>query len=154
MPISPMPKVAGAVRDFPVDDIRVGTQVVVYAHVDELQFESVLAAEHVHAAAPVAEIDHLLPRDFAGRHAHPFLLDAVVGSEKQVAGMVERRAECLLDEADLQGKFFQPPHGAFGLVQVVYFFLLGGAKGFVWRGYMKCFHVVYLIFTGIPLTIR
>ena len=147
-------EVAGASCDFPVQDRGVGGKVMIHAHVDKEQFEAVLTAEHVHAAPAAAEVDHLLPRDFAGGDAHAFAFDTMVGTEKQMAGMPEHRVQALLDQPDLQGQLFEPPHGTFGLVQVVDFVLQRGAHGLVGRGNAECLHGCHLILTGMPLTIR
>ena len=92
---------------------------MVDAHVDDAQVEAVLTAEHVAAATPTREVDHLLPRDLTGRQADALALDAVVASQQQVAGVLQRGAERLLDEAYLQGQLLESSERALGFVQVV-----------------------------------
>jgi hypothetical protein len=62
---------------------------MVNAHVDDSQFKTVLTAKHVYSSAAIGEVDHLLPRYVAWRHAHSLALDAVVGTEEQMAWMAE-----------------------------------------------------------------
>lgn len=50
-----------------------------------------LAAEHVHPASSPAEINHLLPGDFARGYADSFAFDSVVGTEQQMARVAQFR---------------------------------------------------------------
>lgn len=58
-----------------------------YAHIDEKQLNVMLSTKHVHAAATVCEVYHLLPSDFLRRRRYVFSCNAVIGAEKQVAWM-------------------------------------------------------------------
>ena len=100
-------KVARAVGNLPVDDGRIGREVMIHSHIHQQQFETVLSAKHVDTSAAFGEIDHLLPGDLTWRHAHLFTLYAVVGTKQQVAGMRQVWCERALHHADLQGKRLQ-----------------------------------------------
>ena len=71
---------------FTVDDAGIGMQIVVHSHV-----KTVLAAEHIYSASPVAEVNHLLPGDFARGYADSFAFDSMVGTEQQVARVAQFR---------------------------------------------------------------
>ena len=58
-----------------------------YTHIDEKQLNVMLSTKHVHAAAAVCEVYHLLPSDFLRRHRYIFGRNAVIGAKKQVAWM-------------------------------------------------------------------
>ena len=68
----------------------VNGKIVVDTDVDDTEMETVLATEHIDTAATTREVNHLLPGDFAGRHTDTLALDAVIATQKQVAGMGQR----------------------------------------------------------------
>ena len=76
---------------FTVDDTGIGMQIVVHPHIYQEQFETVLAAEQVHPASSPAEINHLLPGDFARGYADSFAFDSMVGTEQKVTRMTQFR---------------------------------------------------------------
>lgn len=114
-------EVTGAAGHFAIQNVRVGCEVIVHSHVNDGEVEPVLSAKHVYSSSASTEVDHLLPRDLTGRHAHAFALNAMVASQQQVAGVAEGRGECLLDKPNLKGEFFKSAQRTFGLVQIVYF---------------------------------
>ena len=54
------------------------TQVMIYTHVHDMQFKTMLATEHIHTATAMGEVYHLLPRHLTWRYAYSLLLDAIV----------------------------------------------------------------------------
>ena len=79
-----------------------------------------LAAEHVHSSATTGEVNHLLPCNLSWRYTHTLALNAVVGTEEQMARVVKSGVESLLDKANLQCQLLKASQRAFGLVEVVY----------------------------------
>ena len=111
-----------------------------------------LSAQHVNTSAALREVYHLLPCHLARTHTHPFLLYAVVGTEQQMARMLQVGREGVLHHAHLLCQSLKLTEGAFGLVEVVNLVANVAAKGFVRSLYMKCLHSYYFTITGNPLT--
>ena len=65
-------EIGRAAGNLPVGYRGVSSEVMVDAHVYNVQFEPVLSAKHVNASAALGEVDHLLPCHLARRHAHAF----------------------------------------------------------------------------------
>ena len=87
--------------------IQPSTKLIIDAYIDDAEVEAVLTTEHIDATAASGEVEHLLPRHLAWRHADSLALDAVVAAEQQVTGMGQRRFQRLLDEAQLHSQLFQ-----------------------------------------------
>jgi hypothetical protein len=85
----------------------------------------------------MGEVDHLLPRDAAWRHAHAFALDAMIATQQQVTGVGETRLQCLLYQAYLQGQLLQSAQRTFGFVQVVYLRLNLWGQAFIYGMYCE-----------------
>ena len=92
-----------------MDDARHAAQVVVDTHINDVQLESMLTAEHVDAATTMCEVHHLLPRYLTRRHADTFALNAMIAAKQQVAWVRELRRQRLLDKAELHSQFLQTP---------------------------------------------
>ena len=58
-----MKEVLSASGYLAVENRGEGCQVVVYAYVDQLQIEAMLATEHIDTTSTSGEVDHLLPGD-------------------------------------------------------------------------------------------
>ena len=100
-----MQEIAGATGNLAVDDALDITQVIVHARVHNAQLEPMLAAKHIHAAPATGKVNHLLPGDLTGRHAHALALDAVVAAQQQVARMIQGGRQGLLNQANLHRQF-------------------------------------------------
>ena len=100
-------------------------QVVVYAHIDNTQMETMLSAKHVDATTATREVNHLLPRHLTRTNADTFALNTVVATQQQMTGVCQRGLQRLLDKAYLHGQFLQASQRTLGFVQVVYLLLNG-----------------------------
>ena len=82
-----MEEVARATRYLTIDDAWHLRKVVVDTHIDNLQIETMLAAEHIDTASATGEVDHLLPSDLTGRHTDTLALDTMIAPQEQMTGM-------------------------------------------------------------------
>ena len=79
-------------------------EVVIHAHIDNAQMESMLTAEHIDTSPTLGEVNHLLPSHFTRRDADSLTFDAMIASQKEMTRMCQGGGEGLLGKADLHGK--------------------------------------------------
>lgn len=97
---------------------------MVYARVNKIKSEAMLAAKHVDTAAATGKVYHLLPCNIARRHAYVLAFNAMVTAEKNMALARELWRQCLLYKANLNCQTFESSKRALGLVQIVDFFII------------------------------
>ena len=93
--------------DFHINDAFFVGQVVIHSCINDFQAESMLTAQKVDTSSSVQEITDLLPGNLFRRSTDLLFHNAVVGCEKQVIRIVQRRRQGLLYHTNLQGQFLQ-----------------------------------------------
>ena len=126
-----MKEVTSATGYLAVEDAGDVGEVIINTHIDDAEVETMLTTKHIDASPTLGEVDHLLPGDFAWRDADPFTFDAMIATQKKMAGMRQRGSEGLLGKAYLHSQRFKTPQRTFGLVEIVNLLLDEGTKGIV-----------------------
>ena len=150
-------KISSARSNLSIDDSCDLRKIIIHTHIDDAEVETMLTAEHIDATPTLGEVHHLLPSHLTRRDTDALMFDAVITTQQQMTRMLQRRSERLLNKTDLHGKGFETSQRALGLVEVINLILDDGAQRLIRRSYMECLHKIYrtyLIFTGIPLTIK
>ena len=124
-----MKEVTSATGYLAVEDAGDVGEVIINTHIDDAEVETMLTTKHIDASPTLGEVDHLLPGDFAWRDADPFMFDAMIATQKKMAGMRQRGSEGLLGKAYLHSQRFKTPQRTFGLVEIVNLLLDEGPKG-------------------------